>query len=66
VGAQILRDLKIRKLKLISNNPSKKIGLQGYGLEIIERIPLEIQPNEHNHKYLETKQNKMGHNLHIH
>ncbi len=65
VGAQILRDLKIRKLKLISNNPSKKIGLQGYGLEIIERIPLEIQPNEHNHKYLETKQNKMGHNLHI-
>ncbi len=65
VGAQILRDLKIRKIRLISNNPAKRIGLQGYGLEIVERVPLEIPPNKHNLNYLKTKQNKMGHELHL-
>lgn len=61
VGAQILRDLKISKIKLISNNPNKKIGLQGYGLEIVENIPIRIKANAHNEKYLRTKREKMGH-----
>lgn len=63
VGAQILRDLGISKLKLISNNPKKRVGLIGYGLEIVENIAIEIAPNEHNQKYLETKRDKMGHNI---
>lgn len=63
VGAQILRDLGITKIKLISNNPKKRIGLIGYGLEIVENIPLEVTPNPHNQKYLETKRDKMGHLL---
>lgn len=61
VGAQILRDLKISKIKLISNNPNKKIGLQSYGLEIVENIPIKIRPNKYNEKYLKTKREKMGH-----
>ncbi|MFH1564296.1 MAG: bifunctional 3,4-dihydroxy-2-butanone-4-phosphate synthase/GTP cyclohydrolase II [bacterium] len=61
VGAQILRDLKISKIKLISNNPNKKIGLQGYGLEIIKNIPIKIKANKYNKKYLKTKREKMGH-----
>jgi 3,4-dihydroxy 2-butanone 4-phosphate synthase / GTP cyclohydrolase II len=63
VGAQILRDLGVRKIRLISNNPQKRVGLIGYGLEIIEQLPLEIIPNPHNEKYLETKRDKMGHNI---
>ncbi|MDX1904322.1 MAG: bifunctional 3,4-dihydroxy-2-butanone-4-phosphate synthase/GTP cyclohydrolase II [Thermonemataceae bacterium] len=63
VGAQILRDLGIRKIKLISNNPTKRAGLIGYGLEIVETIPIEIPPNPHNQKYLETKRDKMGHQI---
>jgi 3,4-dihydroxy 2-butanone 4-phosphate synthase / GTP cyclohydrolase II len=63
VGAQILRDLGITKLRLLSNNPKKRAGLLGYGLEIIENISIEIQPNTHNKKYLETKRDKMGHSL---
>ncbi|HPD63909.1 MAG TPA: bifunctional 3,4-dihydroxy-2-butanone-4-phosphate synthase/GTP cyclohydrolase II [Bacteroidia bacterium] len=63
VGAQILRDLGIRKIKLISNNPAKRIGLEAYGLEIVERVPLEIKANQFNKKYLKTKKLKMGHNL---
>lgn len=63
VGAQILRDLGISKLKLISNNPKKRVGLIGYGLEIVENIAIEIAPNKHNQKYLETKRDKMGHNI---
>lgn len=63
VGAQILRDLGIRKMKLISNNPGKKVGLAGYGLEIVENIALEIKSNPHNHKYLTTKRDKMGHDI---
>lgn len=63
VGAQILRDLDVRKLRLISNNPQKRVGLLGYGLEIVEQVPIEIVPNVHNEKYLQTKRDKMGHNI---
>ena len=63
IGAQILRNLGITKMKLISNNPSKRAGLVGYGLEIVDRVSIEINPNQHNKKYLETKKNKMGHHL---
>jgi len=61
IGAQILLDLGVRKIKLLTNNPKKIIGLKGYGLEIIERLPIEIPPNENNVKYLKTKRDKMGH-----
>jgi 3,4-dihydroxy 2-butanone 4-phosphate synthase/GTP cyclohydrolase II len=61
VGAQILRDLGIHKIRLISNNPKKRAGLMGYGLEIVDSIGIEIQANPHNQKYLETKRDKMGH-----
>ncbi|WP_111319861.1 bifunctional 3,4-dihydroxy-2-butanone-4-phosphate synthase/GTP cyclohydrolase II [Algoriphagus chordae] len=63
VGAQILRDLDVRKLRLISNNPQKRVGLLGYGLEIVEQVAIEIVPNAHNQKYLQTKRDKMGHNI---
>lgn len=63
VGAQIIRELGIVKIRLISNNPVKRAGLEGYGLEIVEGVPLEIAPNEHNTKYLETKRDKMGHSI---
>ena len=63
VGAQILRDLGIRKIRLISNNPKKRVGLMGYGLEIVEKIPIEIKANKHNEKYLKTKRDKMGHSI---
>lgn len=61
VGAQIIRDLGITKMRLLSNNPKKRTGLIGYGLEIIENVPLLVQPNPHNAKYLDTKRAKMGH-----
>ncbi len=61
IGAQILLDLGIKKIKLLTNNPKKVIGLKGYGLEIIERVPIEIQPNENNERYLKTKRDKLGH-----
>ena len=63
IGAQMLRDMKVSKIKLLSNNPTKKAGLIGYGLEIIENIPLEIESNEHNDFYLKTKRDKMGHSF---
>ena len=63
VGAQILRELNISKLKLISNNPKKRAGLLGYGLEIVETVPIEIHPNKYNEKYLQTKRDKMGHEI---
>ena len=63
IGAQILRSLSVKKMKLISNNPKKRTGLVGYGLEVTENIPLEIDSNKHNKLYLETKKNKLGHNL---
>jgi 3,4-dihydroxy 2-butanone 4-phosphate synthase/GTP cyclohydrolase II len=63
VGAQILRFLGASKLKLISNNPRKRAGLKGYGLEIVETVPLDITPNPHNEKYLQTKRDKLGHEI---
>lgn len=63
IGAQILRDLGVRKMKLMSNNPRKRTGLIGYGLEIVDNVPLQVQPNPHNSKYLNTKREKMGHTL---
>lgn len=63
VGAQILRELGAHKIRLISNNPKKRAGLLGYGLEIVDSIPIEIAPNKHNEKYLETKRDKMGHSI---
>lgn len=63
IGAQILHDLGISKIRLITNNPKKRVGLMGYGLEIVENIPIEITPNEHNEKYLQTKRDKLGHNI---
>ncbi|MEL6593143.1 MAG: bifunctional 3,4-dihydroxy-2-butanone-4-phosphate synthase/GTP cyclohydrolase II [Bacteroidota bacterium] len=63
VGAQILRDLGVRKMRLMTNNPRKRAGLIGYGLEIVENVPIEIAPNEHNEQYLLTKKLKMGHNI---
>lgn len=65
VGAQILRDLNITKLRLITNNPAKRVGLDGYGLEIVENVPIEIKPNRYNERYLRTKQERMGHKLHL-
>lgn len=65
VGAQILRNLGISKLRLLTNNPKKRVGLLGYGLEVVEIIPLEIRANRHNKKYLRTKRDKMGHTLKI-
>ncbi|WP_317194776.1 bifunctional 3,4-dihydroxy-2-butanone-4-phosphate synthase/GTP cyclohydrolase II [Hymenobacter telluris] len=63
VGAQILRDLGISKMRLLSNNPRKRTGLIGYGLEIVEAVAIEIEPNEHNQNYLTTKRDKMGHTI---
>jgi 3,4-dihydroxy 2-butanone 4-phosphate synthase/GTP cyclohydrolase II len=65
VGAQILHDLGVRKMRLITNNPGKRAGIDGYGLKIVERIPLEIQPNAKNFEYLRTKKEKLGHVLHL-
>lgn len=65
IGAQILADLGLRKIRLITNNPRKIIGLEGYGLEVVDRIPAIISPNRFNKKYLETKENKLGHMLHL-
>lgn len=63
VGAQILRYLGVTKLRLMSNNPRKRAGLKGYGLEIVDTVPIEIRPNTHNRKYLETKRDKLGHEI---
>lgn len=65
VGASILRELELGKIRLLTNNPIKRKGLEAYGLVIIENLPLEIEPNEHNKFYLETKQHKMGHTLEL-
>lgn len=64
VGAQILRSLGVEKMKLISNNPVKRIGLEGYGLNVEENVPIEIEPNEYNRFYMQTKKTRMGHDLH--
>ena len=65
VGTQILADLGVRKMRLITNNPGKRAGIEGYGVQIVERVPLEISPNENNLKYLKTKKDKLGHVLHL-
>ncbi len=65
IGAQIIRDLGIKKIKLLTNNPKKIIGLEGYGLEITERVPIEIEPKPQNVRYLFTKKTRMGHLLNI-
>lgn len=61
IGAQILVDLGVRKLKLMTNNPRKVVGLDAFGLELAERVPIEVEPNDHNRRYLQTKRDKMGH-----
>lgn len=63
VGAQILRDLGVTKIKLMTNNPKKRVGLMGYGLEIVENVSIEVVPNPHNEKYLMTKRDKLGHTI---
>lgn len=63
VGAEILREMGVSKLRLITNNPVKRVGLESYGLEIVENIPIVIEPNEYNKRYLETKRTRMGHKL---
>ena len=64
-GAQMLRHLGIHKMRLLTNNPTKRVGLEAYGLEIVENVPIEISPNEYDYNYLKTKQDKMGHHLHL-
>jgi len=63
IGAQVLLDLGVKKIRYMTNNPAKLAGLEGYDLEIVERVPLVIEPNRVNQRYLETKQDKMGHML---
>jgi 3,4-dihydroxy 2-butanone 4-phosphate synthase/GTP cyclohydrolase II len=65
VGAQILRDLGVHKIRFMTNNPKKVVGLEGFGLEMVEQVPLVVEPNNENHRYLRTKQEKMGHTLNI-
>ncbi|MEF9924108.1 MAG: bifunctional 3,4-dihydroxy-2-butanone-4-phosphate synthase/GTP cyclohydrolase II [Muribaculaceae bacterium] len=64
VGANILREIGVKKMRLMSNNPIKRIGLEGYGLEVVENVPLEVTPNKYNEFYMHTKKTRMGHNLH--
>lgn len=65
VGAQILREIGITKMRLLTNNPVKRVGLEAYGLEIVENVPIEVTPNEYNERYLHTKKERMGHTLHF-
>lgn len=64
-GAQMLRHLGVHKMRLLTNNPVKRVGLEAYGLEIVENVPIEITPNKYNERYLKTKRDRMGHNLHL-
>ena len=63
LGAQILSDLGVRRIRLMTNNPKKVVGLDGYGLEIVEQLPIKVAPNKHNKIYLRTKRDKMGHTI---
>jgi 3,4-dihydroxy 2-butanone 4-phosphate synthase/GTP cyclohydrolase II len=63
IGAQILVDLGVKRMRLLTNNPRKRAGLEGYGLEVVERVPIEIKPQKENQRYLRTKKDKMGHML---
>jgi 3,4-dihydroxy 2-butanone 4-phosphate synthase/GTP cyclohydrolase II len=65
IGMQILVDLGIREMRLLTNNPGKRAGLEGYGLKVVERIPIIVKPNSYNLRYLKTKQKKLGHLLKI-
>ncbi|MBR5061868.1 MAG: bifunctional 3,4-dihydroxy-2-butanone-4-phosphate synthase/GTP cyclohydrolase II [Prevotella sp.] len=65
-GAQMLRHLGVHKMRLMTNNPTKRVGLEAYGLEIVENVPIEITPNKYDYRYLKTKQERMGHELHLH
>jgi 3,4-dihydroxy 2-butanone 4-phosphate synthase/GTP cyclohydrolase II len=63
VGAEILQILGVKKMRLLTNNPVKRIGLESYGLEIVENVPIEVEPNIYNRFYIETKKNRMGHTI---
>lgn len=63
VGAQILNRIGVGKMRLLTNNPVKRIGLEGYGLSVVENVPIEIEPNDYNRRYMQTKKERMGHNL---
>ena len=65
VGAEILREIGVHKIRLLTNNPVKRIGLEAYGLEIVENVAIETTPNEYNLRYLKTKKDRMGHALHF-
>jgi len=65
IGAQILLDLGVRKIRLLTNNPRKIVGLEGYGIEVVERVPIEVPPREENIRYLRTKKEKLGHILSV-
>ena len=64
-GAQMLRQLGVHKMRLMTNNPTKRVGLEAYGLEIVENVPIEVSPNEYDYRYLKTKKERMGHTLHL-
>ena len=64
-GAQMLRQLGVHKMRLLTNNPVKRVGLEAYGLEIVENVPIEVVPNKYNERYLKTKRDRMGHTLHL-
>ena len=63
IGSQILRDLGLSKLRIMTNNPKKIYGIDGYGLQVVEEVPIRVEPSDHNKRYLETKKLKMGHKL---
>ena len=63
IGSQILRDLGLTKIRIMTNNPKKIYGIEGYGLQVVEQVPVRIEPGEHNRKYLDTKKLKLGHRL---
>jgi 3,4-dihydroxy 2-butanone 4-phosphate synthase / GTP cyclohydrolase II len=65
VGAQIMTDLGLREIRMLTNNPKKVISLEGHGLKVVQTVPIIVTPNPHNRRYLETKQKKMGHKLEL-
>ncbi|HIP83852.1 MAG TPA: bifunctional 3,4-dihydroxy-2-butanone-4-phosphate synthase/GTP cyclohydrolase II, partial [Desulfocapsa sulfexigens] len=65
IGAQILRDLGVRKMSLLTNNPKKIIGLEGYGIEVVDRFPIEMEAREENKSYLQCKRDRMGHLIEV-
>jgi len=65
VGAEILRSIGVTQMRLMTNNPVKRVGLESYGLSVVENVPIETTPNEYNERYLKTKKDRMGHTLHF-